>query len=207
MTPSPNRHADQPKPDAPVSLEPSPFLKTCRLFLPRSRRVRLVLAIIVACLVLDHATKWWAVVYLRDGHYTWDAPGKIFRIVYAENTGAFLSLGGNLPDPWRLAIMIGLNAVILTGIALWLACRRHIALWPVIALSLVLSGGLGHLLDRVFRPGHVVVDFMNMGITTPWFSLRTGIFNIADLAIMGGLAMLLAWEILLAPGEPDNQNR
>ncbi|HOQ88850.1 MAG TPA: signal peptidase II [Candidatus Hydrogenedentes bacterium] len=184
--------------------EESFFLLISRRSPRRKIRIGLVLIICVFLIAADHATKWWAVAYLK-GAPAWHAPGDLVRIVYAENTGAFLSLGGQLPKPWRLGIMIGLNSIILTGLTAWLIFRREIAVWPLVALSLVLSGGLGNLLDRLFRPGHVVVDFMNIGITTSSFSLRTGIFNIADLAIMGGLFMIVAWELFLAPRNPETQ--
>ena len=200
MTPRPEKRPPKTIPAGVPVRSAASFLGWGRRIPSRAERIGLVLTLNLAVIALDHLTKWWAVVYLRDGHHSWDAPGKLIRIVYAENTGAFLSLGGGLPEPWRL--MIGLNAVILTAILLWLTLRREVALWPAAALALVLAGGLGNLLDRVLRPGHVVVDFMNLGITTPWFLLRTGIFNVADLAIMGGLTMLLVWEILLSPRQP-----
>ena len=46
--------------------------------------------------------------------------------------------------------------------------------------------GSGNLIDRILHDG-TVVDFLNFGIG----SLRTGIFNVADVAIMGGAALLI----------------
>ncbi|WP_419661036.1 signal peptidase II (lipoprotein signal peptidase) domain protein [Desulfosarcina variabilis str. Montpellier] len=49
-----------------------------------------------------------------------------------------------------------------------------------------LSGtGIGNLIDRILHNGFVM-DFLNVGIGP----LRTGIFNVADVAIMGGAALL-----------------
>jgi signal peptidase II len=59
--------------------------------------------------------------------------------------------------------------------------------WQFIACVGILAGGLGNLIDRVTNHGQVT-DFLNLGIG----SLRTGIFNVADVAITGG-ALLLAW--------------
>jgi signal peptidase II len=56
----------------------------------------------------------------------------------------------------------------------------------VVAVGAIVGGGLGNLWDRI-QLG-VVRDFMNVGIG----SLRTGIFNVADMAItFGGIALLL----------------
>ena len=52
-------------------------------------------------------------------------------------------------------------------------------------LALVISGGIGNLIDRVTR-GYVI-DFIFMGIGP----LHTGVFNIADIAITSGLIMML----------------
>jgi signal peptidase II len=106
------------------------------------------------------------------------------RLEYAENTGAFLSLGAGLPDPIRtlflsIAAGAGLLVVAIAAFKLrWGGSRLTGAL-------LVLGGGASNLVDRVARGS--VVDFMNVGIG----SLRTGIFNVADLALIAGMAIVL----------------
>ncbi len=55
------------------------------------------------------------------------------------------------------------------------------------AVALILAGGMGNLIDRVLQDG-VVVDFINVGIGP----VRTGIFNVADVAITSGVIILLA---------------
>jgi CheY-like chemotaxis protein len=62
---------------------------------------------------------------------------------------------------------------------------------------LLAAGGIGNLIDRVMREG-AVIDFMNMGVG----SLRTGIFNIADVQIMIGVALFAFWK---AP-RPDSES-
>ena len=59
-------------------------------------------------------------------------------------------------------------------------------LLSLIALSLVFSGGISNFYDRVFNNG-AVIDFLNIGFGT----FRTGIFNVADVAIMAGVFMLV----------------
>lgn len=55
------------------------------------------------------------------------------------------------------------------------------------AVALVAAGGTGNLLDRLMNKG-LVTDFLNVGIG----SLRTGIFNVADMAILVGTILLVA---------------
>ncbi len=63
---------------------------------------------------------------------------------------------------------------------------QPMSLDTVVARSLVLSGGLGNLVDRIINDGRVI-DFMNIGIG----SLRTGIFNVADVCITVGVVVLV----------------
>lgn len=119
--------------------------------------------------------------------------GDILRLQYAENSGAFLSLGATIPAHLRALIFICLVGAGLLGLLLYLLTARRMTLPTTMALSLVLAGGLGNLLDRIFHDGRVV-DFLNLGIG----SLRTGIFNVADVAITAGIAWL-AWLALVHP--------
>ena len=57
--------------------------------------------------------------------------------------------------------------------------------WSLIGVCLVLAGGASNWVDRVARGS--VVDFMNVGVGP----IRTGIFNVADVAIMVGVAVLV----------------
>jgi signal peptidase II len=83
-------------------------------------------------------------------------------------------------------LLVVVNSVVLIAIPAILAARSDFGRQQMIAVSLLLAGGIGNLLDRVFHNG-LVIDFLNMGIGP----LRTGIFNVADMAIMAGFALLL----------------
>jgi signal peptidase II len=175
--------------------------------MPYKQRLITVGAILLVCLLLDHGTKWWAVASLREAPgQPWQYLGDIIRIQYAENMGAFLSLGSTLGDGLRLILLVGVNAVILLIVAGALVFKRQISNALVYGLALILAGGVGNLIDRVFRDG-IVVDFMNLGL--PWgpFPVRTGIFNVADLAIVGGLVLLLAREIFGRPGQDTDREK
>ena len=112
--------------------------------------------------------------------------GDTLRIQYAENPGAFLGAGGGLPAQQRFWLLVVVNAVVLIAIPAVLVARSDFGLRQMIAVSLLLAGGIGNLIDRVFHDG-LVIDFLNVGIGP----LRTGIFNVADMAIMAGFALLL----------------
>jgi signal peptidase II len=64
--------------------------------------------------------------------------------------------------------------------------------FSVVAAALIIGGGFSNLLDRLYNDG-LVVDFMNAGIGP----VRTGIFNLADVAIMAGSGMLVTWSLFV----------
>lgn len=112
--------------------------------------------------------------------------GGSFRLIYSINHGAFLGLGSNLPDDLRNFIFSTLVGIFLLGFSIYVLRQKNMTNWQQIAYALVASGGFSNLIDRVTNNGGVV-DFMYMGIG--W--LHTGIFNVADIAIMAGVALLI----------------
>ncbi|MCB0052448.1 MAG: signal peptidase II, partial [Caldilinea sp.] len=75
----------------------------------------------------------------------------------------------------------------LVGATIYLVRETHrIPVVTLIAIALLLGGGIGNLIDRLVNEGRVI-DFMNVGIG----SLRTGVFNVADMAIMAGVGLIM----------------
>jgi signal peptidase II len=164
----------------------------------RSSNTVLVLQIILACIVVDQATKWLAKKYLApDGFISF--AGDTFRFQYAENTGAFLSFGSSLPEPWRHILLTILVGFFLMGLLAYLIFSRTLPWHYTASLSLVCGGGLSNLIDRLSYDGRVV-DFLNTGIG----SVRTGIFNVADMAITAGVILLLADSLRKTPEQTSN---
>ena len=112
--------------------------------------------------------------------------GETFRLQYAENSGAFLSLGSGLSKTTRFLLFTFLSGGLLIALFLYTIKSRDLQRKHIFALSLILGGGTSNMIDRIFNDGKVI-DFMNMGIG----SLRTGIFNMADVLIMVGMAFIL----------------
>ena len=144
-----------------------------------------ILSIALCCVGCDQATKEIARQNL-DGRAVISWGHDIFRLQYAENPGAWLSLGAEWPDSVRFWIFIVLPGMVLSGLMLAGIFSTRLSQKELFAFSLFIGGGWGNLLDRIGRQGHVV-DFLNLGIG----SLRTGIFNVADLLILLGAGGLL----------------
>ncbi len=161
-----------------------------------AKRIILVLAILLVTITLDQYTKSVAVDQLRG--QPWQSyAGDLLRIGYAENEGAFLSLGANLPDGLRYWILTLAPVLILAALLWYTLFGSDLNRWQTIAFSFILGGGVSNIYDRLLYGK--VVDFMNMGIG----NLRTGIFNVADMAIMAGLFTLLPFLIRRQPRDKD----
>lgn len=154
---------------------------------PGLARHAALLAAIGACVGLDRATKLLAEAALVPGERR-SFLGDTLRLELTRNPGAFLGAGGTLPPALREGLFTWGVALLVVG-ALWVALRDRSPGRVAAGAALVAAGGLGNLWDRVATGGWVV-DFLNLGVGP----LRTGIFNVADLAIVGG-AVLLAWPV------------
>lgn len=152
-----------------------------------SRRWRplALLIVLISCVGCDQATKHYAIDHFKD-----QPPrsylGDTFRIQYAENPGAFLSLMGDLSPRARFWILTVANSIVMLLVAGYFLLAKEIDKLSLCALALIVAGGVGNLIDRVMWDG-VVIDFLNLGIGP----LRTGVFNVADMAITAGFFLLL----------------
>ena len=140
---------------------------------------------ILPVLGLDRWTKAWATAHLLHA-YPRSYQGDVFRLQYALNEGAFLSLGADLHEGIRYWVLAILPVAVLLYICYYAITAPTMTPWSQVAFGFILGGGGSNIYDRIAQ-GHVV-DFMNMGIG----NLRTGIFNVADVAIMTGLFMMVA---------------
>ncbi|MBP6524116.1 MAG: signal peptidase II [Dermatophilaceae bacterium] len=156
----------------------------------RLKAVLLGLALVV--LVLDQATKVWALQALTPGEKV-DLLGSAISLNLIRNPGAAFSIGDGAT--WILTVV---SIVILVWVVV--AARKVGTLAWAVALGLLLGGALGNLVDRFFRApgpgrGHVV-DFIDY---FGWF-----VGNVADIAIVAGAAiiMVLAYRGTPVAGPP-----
>ena len=148
------------------------------------KRALLVFGIIAVVIGIDQWSKLWAVNTLM-GEPSTSYLGDFFRLTFARNTGAFLSLGSGLSDNWRYWALTILPVLVLLFLLYQTLFSKSMIQWQIIAFSAILGGGISNIYDRIMYGS--VVDFMNMGLG----NLRTGIFNVADMAIMAGLFMMI----------------
>jgi signal peptidase II len=109
----------------------------------------------------------------------------MFQLQYSENAGAMMGVGGDLPEATRFWILVVLNGCALLGILAYTILGKNLLMVDILSFSMILGGGAGNLIDRLFKGG-VVVDFMILALG----SLKTAIFNLADTAVVCGLLLL-----------------
>ncbi len=159
------------------------------------KHLAVTLSIITSIIAFDQITKVLARTHLKpaDGSRpeVFTYLGDLVRITYAENRGAFLSMGNALPDGvWELFMTI-VPTIFIVGFFVYLMKNRTLPMTETIIYSGIIAGGLGNLYDR-FVFGYVT-DFINFGIGP---SFRTGILNIADIPITMGIIYLLFYYMI-----------
>lgn len=155
--------------------------------IPPARRLGILLTVVIVVLVLDQASKYYAIEHLKNAPARQYLGGKVI-LTYAENTGAFGSMFGTMSDTVRWAILTLGNGVLLAGVAAYVLMSKAIDRPTFWALALILAGGLGNLIDRL-QYGTVVIDFLFVDSGLPY--LKSNIFNIADVAITIGFLILV----------------
>ena len=127
----------------------------------------------------------------------------VFRIQYAENHGAFLGMFGGLAPNVRFWLLTVMTGLMMLGMAIYLLGALTVRQYIFFAFALVVGGGVGNMIDRI-RFGFVI-DYFNLGLNLgDWigfFNIRTGVFNVADMAITAGF-LLMAPLIFLGDNVP-----
>ena len=137
------------------------------------------LLMIVMIIIFDRVTKYFAVKNLYGGDIVNFIPG-VVQFRYAENTGmAFSMLSG---ARWAF---VALTFAVCVGAFYYLFSNKCKSLWLYWSIGVVVSGGIGNLIDRA-RFGYVV-DFIE-----PTF-MDFAVFNIADCAVTCGAVVLIGY--------------
>ena len=150
----------------------------------RSPLVWLWLAVLAV--VLDQATKLAAEHWLTYAQPVFLLPVLDFTLLY--NKGAAFSFLAN-QEGWQRWFFTAVSIGVSFMLVVWLKRLPRGAVWLPIALTLILGGAIGNLIDRLVY-GHVV-DF----ISVHWGSSYFPAFNIADSAITLG-AIMMALDVL-----------
>lgn len=153
----------------------------------------MVYAIIAAVLVaVDQIVKYLVMSRISFGEHVPFIP-YILELTYVENTGAAFSIFSE--HTWALALVSLVMSVVL-ALALWKGLFKHP--FGKLALTLLLAGAVGNLIDRAFRG--FVVDMFNV------LFMRFAVFNVADICVVaGGIAAGVYYLFLMDRLEPREE--
>ena len=138
--------------------------------------------IIIGSIWLDQLTKWLAVTLLQGNPSVPIIPGA-FQLTYLENPGAAFGMLQN--NRWVFLII---STVGIIAVFLYLIIKRPTSKLLCVALSFIVGGGVGNMIDRVLL-GYVI-DFFDFCL------INFAIFNVADSFVCVGAGMLALWVIL-----------
>ena len=147
------------------------------------RRGVLLCLLLAATAGCDRVTKHLAVTTLA-GMPEQSYLGGTFKLDYHENAGGFLGTGEAWRPEVRAVVFQAANGIFLLA-TVFMAARFKWSRLAAAGLVMFLAGGISNLVDRIAFGS--VIDFLNVGIGP----VRTGIFNVADVAIMAGIGLLM----------------
>lgn len=108
-----------------------------------------------------------------------------FTLTKIENTGAFLSLGNTLPQPFRIILLTILPLAVLMLVLVYVLIKRNLSNVLLVGICFVIGGGIGNIYDRIVYGS--VTDFLHINFVL----FQTGIFNMADVSVTTGLLIVL----------------
>jgi signal peptidase II len=148
----------------------------------------------LAVLALDQASKFWLLEVFDIARRGAVKITPFFDLVLALNTG--ISYGWFQDEgATGQAILLAVKAAAVILLAIWMARSR--TLLATIALGLIIGGAIGNAIDR-FAYG-AVVDFALFHVQIGGKTFNWYVFNLADVAIVAGVAALLYDSFLGVP--------
>ena len=139
-------------------------------------------AIILVGIALDQLTKWLAVKFLMP-ITTQPIIKGVLHLTYVENRGA--AFGMLAEHRWVFILLSSVTILVMVGAL----CSGHLPnMLYKVAVSMVVSGGIGNMIDRLML-GYVV-DFIDFRL------INFAVFNAADSFVCVGAGLLALWMIL-----------
>jgi signal peptidase II len=148
----------------------------------------------VVTLVLDQASKLWLLFVFDIGHRGAVKVTPFFDLVLAWNPGISFGWLQNDSPLAQIALLI-VKAVAVVVLAIWMARSR--AVLATVALGLIIGGAIGNAIDRLAYGA--VVDFALFHVRIGGDTFNWYVFNLADVAIVAGVAALLYDSFLGVP--------
>ena len=137
-------------------------------------------------LAVDQVSKWWVLNVLDLPELRQVVLLPVLNLTMVWNRGVTFGLLNGL-GAWGHVLLAIVSLAVVAALGIWL--RRAESAVVAIAVGAIAGGAIGNVIDRV-RFG-AVVDFIHAHVDSPWGDLSWYVFNVADAAIVCGVAALI----------------
>jgi signal peptidase II len=167
----------------------------------KKRATILPFALTALIIILDQVTKYMVASSIRPGRIGWRAFGDFLWLVHQQNTGAAFSMGDALAEPLRIAILILVPLILMGVLVVYYFKTDELSTVQRWALCGIVGGGLGNLIDRIWRP-EGVIDFVSVKFYGLFGLERWPTFNVADSSIVVcGILLVVAGFFVTVPDQ------
>ena len=149
------------------------------------KRNLLITIIVLLSIASDQISKIW----VRNNFESYSETsiiGDVFTLIKVENSGAFLGMGSELSETFRILLLIVLPIIVLVSITVYTYIEKTLDKNSIIGFSLIIGGGIANIFDRIVYGS--VTDFLYLNFGGIF---KTGIFNVADLSVTTGMILIL----------------
>lgn len=150
-----------------------------------SKRSIFIIILIGANIAVDQISKIWVRLNVATNSET-ELLGQTFILTNVENSGAFLGMGSDLHPTIKIIVLLILPVIVLGIVLRHILIDKTLDRWSLIGFCCIIGGGIANVYDR-FLYGSVT-DFFHIDLGGVF---KTGIFNIADMSVTGGLIMIV----------------
>jgi signal peptidase II len=148
----------------------------------KSKAIPFILSIII--IAADQVSKYWIVSTIPPNTIGFHVfTGDFLRIIHVKNNAVAFSMGSGLPDTVRMVLFIVLPVILIGAIIVYVIRSSEFSLFQRWLIAGVVGGGLGNLIDRIFRSG-LVIDFVDVKFYGLFGMERFPTFNVADSSIV-----------------------
>jgi signal peptidase II len=153
-------------------------------------------ALSAAILLVDQVSKALVAGHVAPGTVAFSAFGDFFWIVRQANPGMAFSLLDKLPEGPRVAILIALPLILVAAVIAFYFKSKEPNMLQRWALCGIVGGGLGNVIDRIFRPAGVI-DFISVKFYGFLGYDRWPTFNVADSSVVVSALILVVSTIVI----------
>ena len=142
----------------------------------------ILIAVIAAVIGLDQLTKWLTVVNLAE-YESFPLWQDVLHFTYVKNTG--MAFGMLKDHRWVFMVF---STIAIVALIVYLLCFRPESRWMQVSMAMIIGGGIGNMIDRIFL-GYVV-DFIDFTL------INFAVFNVADSFVCIGAGIMILCLVL-----------